>query len=58
MASRSTDVWVQDGTTGRRLYDAYLMGWVVRDDGVHAIVAMNDGEHPWFIHISEVTLKV
>lgn len=58
MTERTTGVYVVDSVTGRRLYDAYLMGWVTRDDGVHAIVAMNDGEHPWFVHISEITLKV
>lgn len=52
------EVWIKDEMTGRNLYDAYLLGWVNRDDGVHAIVAMNGGECPWFVHISEVALKV
>lgn len=53
-----TQVWIQNEQTGAREYDAHPMGWVTRDDGLHAIVAVNDGEHPWFVHVNQVTLKL
>lgn len=39
-------------------YVAWLMGWVTYEGRVMALVAQQDGDPPWMIHMSRIRLKV
>lgn len=48
-------VYTEDG--GRVGYHAHAIAWVMHNGRLHAVVYIDDGDSPWLVAASQVSIK-